>query len=347
MRNALAAGLQVLTSRVRGKPSLVGASLYLTQRCNLRCTYCSSPLRRTPELSTVQWCTIIDELAELGCRRLALLGGEPLLRADLGELIAHSRARGIRNALTSNGLLVPRRIDTLRGLDTLILSLDAPGPANDAVRGEGVFEAVEAAIAAARAAGLRLKLNAVMSAVTAPHLDHLLAFVERHDLYLTINVVRSGAPDLWKDAATIKPDDAEISRLCERLAAVARTNPRLLFSPSTYQYGAAWGDYSRDRYEAHELPADDPRRRGGPRCQAGRAYMSIDADGTVYPCVATMHRIAGGNAAIDGVAAAWRQLNDHQCVACYTTCLVEQNFLYSLQPSVVVHFARRHLMRFA
>jgi MoaA/NifB/PqqE/SkfB family radical SAM enzyme len=347
MRNALAAGMQVLTAQLRGRPALVGASLYLTQRCNLRCTYCSAPLRHTPELGTAQWRAIIDELAGLGCRRLTILGGEPLLRADLGELIAHSRARGMRNVLTSNGLLVPRRIDALRDLDTLILSLDAPGPANDAVRGEGVFAAVEAAIAAARAAGLRLKLNAVMSAVTAPHLDDLLAFVERHDLYLTINVVRSGAPDLWKDAATIKDDDAAISRLCERLGEVARTNPRLLFSPATYRYGAAWGDYSRDRYEAHELPADDPRRRNGPRCQAGRAYMSIDADGTVYPCVVTMHRIAGGNAATDGVAAAWRRLNDHRCVACYTSCLVEQNFLYSLQPSVVAHFARRHLTRFA
>jgi MoaA/NifB/PqqE/SkfB family radical SAM enzyme len=347
MRNALAAGLQVLSGRLRGQPALVGASLYLTQRCNLRCTYCSSPLRRTPELSTAQWRTIIAELAELGCRRLTILGGEPLLRADLGELIAYSRARGMRNVLTSNGLLVPRRIDALRGLDTLILSLDAPGPANDAVRGEGGFEAVEAAIAAAKAAGLRLKLNAVMSAVTAPHLDALLAFVERHDLYLTVNVVRSGAPDLWKDAATIKPDDAAISRLCERLAEVARTNRRLLFSPATYQYGAAWGDYSRDRYEADELPADDPRLRRGPSCQAGRAYVSIDADGMVYPCVVTMHRIAGGNAATDGVGAAWRKLNDHQCVACYTSCLVEQNFLHSLQPSVVAHFARRHLMRFA
>jgi MoaA/NifB/PqqE/SkfB family radical SAM enzyme len=304
-------------------------------------------LRRTPELTTGQWRTIIDELAELGCRRLTFLGGEPLLRADVGELIAHSRSRGMNNVLTSNGLLVPRRIDALRQLDTLVLSLDAPGPANDAVRGEGVFAAVEAALAAARAAGLRVKLNAVLSAYTAPHLDDLLAFVERHDLYLTVNVVRSGAPDLWKDAATIKPDDEAISRLCTRLAALSRSNPRLLFSPRTYEYGATWGDYSRDRFEAADLPADDVRLRSGPRCQAGRAYINIDADGEVYPCVLTMHRISGGNAATDGVAAAWQRLHGHGCVACYANCMVEQNFLHSLEPRVVTHFVRRHLMRFA
>jgi len=346
-RSVLGTGLRLLTARLGGAPPLLAAMLYLTQRCNLRCVYCSSPLRHTPELDTAQWLAILDQLADLGCRRLTLLGGEPLLRADLPELIARARARGLHCVLTSNGLLVPRRIETLRQLDTLVLSLDAPGPANDAVRGAGVFAAVEAAIAAARAHRIPVKLNAVMSALTAPYLDELIAFVERHELHLTVNIVRSGAPDLWHEGARVKDDDAAIARLCERLAALARTNPRILFSPATYRYAATWGDYGRDRFEAGELPADDPRRRAGPSCQAGRAYIAIDADGSVYPCTLTMHRITGGNAATDGVAAAWRALHGHPCVACYTPCCVEQNSLYSLHPGVIAHFARRHLPRFA
>jgi MoaA/NifB/PqqE/SkfB family radical SAM enzyme len=347
MHGAVGAALQVLSGRLRGREALVGANIYVTQRCNLRCVYCSSPLRHTPELSTAQWCAIFDELAALGCRRLTILGGEPLLRADLAQLIAHARARGLGSVVTSNGLLVPRRIAALRGVDTLVLSLDAPGPANDAVRGAGVFAAVEAALEAARQHGLRVKLNAVLSAVTAPYLDDLLAFTERHDLHLTINIVRSGAPDLWKDAAQVKDDDATIARLCERLADLARTNPRLLFSPQTYRYAALWGDFAQDRLEADALAPDDPRRLHGPRCHAGRAYISIDADGTVFPCTLTFHRIVGGNAASDGVAAAWRALHDHRCVACYSPCLVEQNFLHSLHPGVLTNFARRHLTRFA
>jgi MoaA/NifB/PqqE/SkfB family radical SAM enzyme len=346
-RGAFGTGLRLLAARLGGAPTLLGAIVYVTQRCNLRCVYCSSPLRHTAELATAQWRAIIDELADLGCRRVTVLGGEPLLRADLGELLAHAHERGLRCVLTSNGLLVPRRIDSLRQLDTLVLSLDAPGPANDAVRGDGVFAAVEAAIAAARAHRIPVKLNAVLSSVTAPHLDALLAFVERHDLSLTINIVRSEASDLWRDAARIKDDDAAIARLCERLADLSRTNPRLLFSPATYRYAAAWGDYGRDRFEADELPADDARRRRGPSCQAGRAYVAIDADGSVYPCSLTMHRLRGGNAAVDGVAAAWRALHDQPCVACYTPCCVEQNSLYSLHPGVLAHFARRHLWRFA
>ncbi len=345
-RAALAAW-QVLGARVRGRPALVGANLFVTQRCNLRCVYCSSPLRRTAELTTAQWLDIIRQLADLGCRRLTFLGGEPLLRADLAELIAHARSRGMSTVVTSNGLLVPHRIESLREVDTLVLSLDAPGPANDDVRGKGVFAAVEAAIEAARARSLPVKLNAVLSAVTAPHLDDLLAFTERHDLGLTVNIMRSGAPDLWNDAAKVRDDDDAISRLCVRLAEIARTNPRLLFSPQTYRYAATWGDYGRDRFEADDLSSEDPRRRDGPKCHAGRAYVSIDADGAVYPCTMTFQRIVGGNAATDGVAAAWRALHDHPCVACYSPCMVEQNFLHSLNPPVLAHFARRHFLRFA
>src|SRR5688572_24416511 len=150
MRAAVGTAWKAASSRLLGRAALVSANVYLTQRCNLQCVYCSSPSRRTPELTTAQWKSIFDQLAALGCGRLTILGGEPLLRNDLGELIAHAHTLDLRTVVTSNGLLVPRRIEALRGVDTLVLSLDAPGPAGDAVRGEGVFAAVEAAIDAAR-----------------------------------------------------------------------------------------------------------------------------------------------------------------------------------------------------
>jgi MoaA/NifB/PqqE/SkfB family radical SAM enzyme len=342
----LAAAARVLAAHWRGTPTLLSAGVYLTHRCNLRCLYCSSPYRDTPELGTAEWRAVIDQLAELGCRRIGILGGEPLLRPDVGEVIDHVRARGMACVLTTNGLMVPRRIEDLRRLSTLVLSLDAPGPANDAQRGHGVFAAVQRALAAARETGIPVKLNAVMSARTAPHLDDLLAFSAAHDLHLTVNIMRSGAPDLWHQAASLRAEDAAIRRLLERLAVVARDNPRLLFSEVTYRYAMRWGDYARDRFEADELPPTDPRLRDGPRCQAGRFYLSIDPDGTAYPCVMTAGRITGGNVVTDGVEAAWRRLHGHGCVACYSPCLVEQNFLLSLDHRVIRQFVRRHLPRF-
>lgn len=344
---SLAYGGGMLLSRLRGAPRLLSASLYLTHRCNLSCVYCSSPLRAGRELDTAQWLRVVDELADLGCRRFAILGGEPLLRSDLADIIAHATRRGVACVVTSNGLLVPRRIDWLRGVKTLVLSLDAVGSANDQVRGAGVYESVRAAVAAARAAGIAVKLNTVLSLPTAPGLDALLRFVDDNDLHVTLNVVRSGNASLWRDAVSVKAEDAEIAALLERLADLARRNRRILFSPETYRYAARWGDFSRDRLVVDEVASDDPRLRGAPRCQAGRYFIAVEPDGSLSPCSTTSGELSQGNVVEEGVEAVWRRLHDHPCVACYAPCLVEKNALFSLQPRVVARFFNRHLRRFA
>ena len=159
--------------------------------------------------------------------------------------------------------------------------------------------------------------------------------------------MRSESPDLWRDAASVRPEDATVSALLTRLAAEARRNPRLLFSPSSFRYAARWGDYGKDRAERGDWPANDPRLRDAPTCHHGRNTIAIDADGEVYPCSQTFGRIHGGNAAREGVATAWQRLHDHRCVTCFSPCTVEQNAILSLRPGPLLHFARRHLGRFA
>jgi len=68
MQSAVGTAWQMATGRPRGRAVLVSANVYVTQRCNLRCVYCSSPLHRTPELTTAQWISIFDELADLFSR---------------------------------------------------------------------------------------------------------------------------------------------------------------------------------------------------------------------------------------------------------------------------------------
>jgi len=338
---------RMLRSRLWGRPTLVLANIYPTFRCNLRCTYCNFPLIGTRELETGQWLTIIGELASMGCRRVNIQGGEPLLRPDLPELIEHIRKMGMSCVLASNGLLVSQQIQKLGRVSTLVLSLDAAGPANDAVRGAGVFQAVQDAVAAARNSHIPVKVNAVLSAKTAAGLDGLLAFAQAQDLFLTVNIMRAGAPELWKDAARIKDDDEEIRRTLGRLAGLSRKNFRILFSEGVYRYAARWPDYSRDRLTADELTAAERARLDPPRCQAGRFYISVTPDGSTWPCVATIGKVRGGNVVGDGLSDCWKRLAGHDCLACYSACLVELNYLFSLKPRVLTGFLTRHLARFA
>ncbi len=286
---------------------------------------------------------MVDELAGLGCRRVGILGGEPLLLPDLPEIIQRVRHRGMACVVVTNGLLVKRRIDDLRLASTLVLSLDGVGEANDAVRGEGVFEAAKEAIASARAAGIPMKLNAVLSATTAPGIEGLMAFVERYDLRITVNVMRVGSPELCHEAASIKAGDEEIRKTFEWLTDASRKNPRILFSEATYRLGALWRDYSVDRLEADELAEHESIDRAYQSCQAGRYYLSINPDGTVSPCAITAMEFPEVSVLAGGVESAWRRLHDHGCAACYASCLVELNSLFSLHPRVVFNFVRRYL----
>ncbi|NOR14889.1 MAG: radical SAM protein [Candidatus Aminicenantes bacterium] len=347
MRNTVKLAGGMLKSAVLRKPSLKIVSLYLTYRCNQRCAYCGFPDMVMSELTTSQWENVIDQLANLGCRRVGILGGEPLLRSDLQAIIAHVKRRGMSCVLTSNGLLVPERIEELRQLDHLVLSLDAAGPENDLLRGQGSYAAVKEAMAAAKAAGIAVKINAVLSANTASNLDGLLSFVEENEIYITINIARRNPSEQLYFSAEPGDRDEKMREMLTKIARLTRSRSRIVFSEASYLYASRWKDFSINRYQVDELSSDDPCLINGPHCQAGRFYMSILPDGSTSPCVVTIGEIQGGNVIQDGVAGAWKSLVDHKCGACNALCSIEQNYLFSLHPRVLTNFVARHLPRFS
>jgi len=82
----------------------------LTLACNSRCRHCGTfaGRPRDDELDTAEAIDLVDQLARLGCERISLSGGEPLLRRDwhlVGEAIAR---RGMRVGMISNGLAFTR-----------------------------------------------------------------------------------------------------------------------------------------------------------------------------------------------------------------------------------------------
>ena len=99
-----------------------------------------------PELSTVEAKKFIDDAQKLGITILAFTGGEPLLRKDIYELIAHVDARKAMPIMFTNGeLLTEKNADLLAeaGLYSIFVSIDNPNPEeHDKLRRKpGVFEA--------------------------------------------------------------------------------------------------------------------------------------------------------------------------------------------------------------
>ena len=81
-----------------------------TNACNARCQHCSSASeRRLPsELTTEESFQLLNQLRDAGVLDLAISGGEPLLRADLYEIIAFAKALEFAVGVGSNGSSVTR-----------------------------------------------------------------------------------------------------------------------------------------------------------------------------------------------------------------------------------------------
>ena len=77
--------------------------LALTYRCNNACAHCyNARPRNYPEISTEEWKQILDRLWELGIPHVVFTGGEPTMRPDLVELVAHAEKNGQITGLNTN-----------------------------------------------------------------------------------------------------------------------------------------------------------------------------------------------------------------------------------------------------
>lgn len=146
--------------------------LSVTDRCNLRCTYCMAEdmtfLPKSRVLSLEEMALVGRAFVELGVEKIRLTGGEPLVRKGVVELAENlSQLNGLRElVMTTNGVLLDKFAQPLSdaGVKRLNISIDSLRPERfKELTRFGVLDDVFRGIDAARQAGFqRIKLNAVV-----------------------------------------------------------------------------------------------------------------------------------------------------------------------------------------
>lgn len=146
----------------------------LTDRCNLRCTYCMPPegldwLPGEEQLTDDEVVRLIGvAVRRLGVREVRFTGGEPLVRRGLVDIVRRTRELdpGVEMSVTTNGIGLARVAGALAdaGLDRVNVSLDSVRPATfREITRRDRFDDVVDGLAAAEAAGLGpVKVNAVL-----------------------------------------------------------------------------------------------------------------------------------------------------------------------------------------
>ena len=192
----------------------------LTDRCNLRCTYCMPaegvpwlPARQLLELGEIVRLVRIG-VTRLGVTRVRFTGGEPLLAKHLEEIIAATALLRPRPqiALTTNGVRLAERAEALAqaGLDRVNVSLDSIDHAHfAAITRRDRLADVLAGMAAAHAAGLRpVKVNAILDPETGlEDAVPLVRFCLEHDYQLRIiEQMPLDAGHQWRREAEVTAD---------------------------------------------------------------------------------------------------------------------------------------------
>jgi GTP 3',8-cyclase len=157
-----------------GRP-LRDLRISVTDRCNFRCVYCMPKevygrdhrfLERRELLTFEEITRVARTFAAAGVTKIRITGGEPLVRRDLDVLVAQLAELGVDLTLTTNGSLLPQKAQALAdaGLRRITVSLDSLDDAIFRALNDVDFsvERVLAGIDAASAAGLPVKVNAVI-----------------------------------------------------------------------------------------------------------------------------------------------------------------------------------------
>lgn len=142
----------------------------LTERCNLRCTYCmpAEKIRCSPK-SQIMSCdeiyTIAKTFVEHGVTKIRLTGGEPFVRKDAYIILEKLATLPVTLAVTTNAINVARYIDTLklRNIKKVNISLDTLNPETfKKITQYNYFEKVYRNIHRLIAQGFEVKMNVVL-----------------------------------------------------------------------------------------------------------------------------------------------------------------------------------------
>ncbi|MDD5341062.1 MAG: radical SAM protein [Patescibacteria group bacterium] len=266
-----------------------------TLRCNLKCLHCGSRAGkcRDQELNHDEAILLINDLKELGCERIILGGGEPLLRKDFANLVWHIKEMGMRPCLISNGLILPQKIKLLASLPlyAVAISLDGLEKTHNYLRqNQKSFSQVIKSFHS---------LSNLFIDVYAISQINRFNFSELEDLYELISHLHI---DGWQIQLTNdmgRAEDLKDFRLSRKqLVKLVDFIVRYKNGPLKIYPGDDIGYYCRGQFQFQG-------------CQGGIQVIGVEANGNVKPCLSMQkdNRFVGGNIREKSLKEIWHDPN--------------------------------------
>lgn len=327
----LSAGMRtvaaIAANRLRGSRRPLLSTILLTNRCNLQCVYCYSNAYRREmlDMDLGRVLSVVDQLAESGGMLVTLLGGEPLLRSDLGDIISHVRSRRMLVEVITNGLHFEAQLTHLRRVDFLCVSVDGDEPSHDANRGRGSWRTAMRALDLAVANGIVTRIHACFTRHNAHALPHLMELARSRGVRLNI-----ATPSIHTSDPSLAFSDEEVRAYYRQMLAYKRCGYPVSNATGTLEFISSWPGRFDFRSDTPQL--------GLPflPCRRKDFNMYINVDGNAYPCI-NMWGKHTFNVFELGVQGAFDRFAALPCATCIGEA--EFNLLFSGRLSSLVNLA--------
>jgi SynChlorMet cassette radical SAM/SPASM protein ScmE len=274
--------------------------LSITNRCNLRCTYCSHFTGAgdvDKDLPKEEWLQFFEELNRCAVMNVTLQGGEPFYRKDLNELVEGIVENRMRFNILSNGTLITDEMAAFLAAtgrcDGVQVSIDGSVPTtHDACRGEGNFLKAMQGIKSLQ------KHNVPVSVRVTIHRENVRDLENVARLLLE----EVGLPSFSTNAASFmglcrKNTDQVQLNVEERSLAMdtllklnEKYNGRISASAGPLAEGKNWLEMEKAHRKANE---SIPGWGYLTSCNGPMSQIAVRADGVMTPCIQMSHRELG------------------------------------------------------
>jgi len=250
----------------------------ITLKCNIHCIHCGSSantFKRKDELTTAEALDLIEQLADLGCKRVVLSGGEPFLRKDWAILALRIRDLGMDVTFISNGYMVDDDIvDLLKVIEPSGVGFSLDGgteETHDYIRGKkGVFKRCINALNKVSKAGL------YSSAVTSIHKKNISELDRILDILIENGVrawqIQTATPQ-GRMPKSLAIDEEEFYYLAKYIAEKRK------------KYSNIINILEADCIGYYSVLSKDLHYTTWKGCQAGMQIIGIESDGTIKGCL--------------------------------------------------------------
>ena len=307
---------KLILSKLTNQKVPIRLDISVTQRCNMKCKYCDLWHEKLSEMPLKQIKKLIDEVSS-DCLFISLVGGEPLLREDINEIVSYiQKKEGIYLMLCSNGYLVKRMEKVIKNIDMLALSLDGPATIHDILNMKGAYNQVLNAIKTANKNNKRIIVTTVLTNLNISDFDnieHILKLSEKYNFSVFFRPVMK-FPSLVKN---------KLDRLSPEKKILAKTIREIIRLKWTYNIANTKTNLK------YMLNLVEGKIKNKKRCYAGKYSFFVDCNGDISRCFCLKNSVRDKRNITEGFYRAIRQSYPY-CEKCNSPICHETASLFSL-----------------